>query len=168
MCFFQYFQDSGLFKMGWTKIVQIWAKVIFHENGHVPKSQDMLFSRNKSPCGSVPQKVTFSELTLRELIHFYRDFKNQLFPKNRDFDDNLPIKFQFLPKTKMVRMVHRNNFCEMGLEISDQKKELWTKTVFWEGWEISKFSFEVQGGLLRVSTGPKLILKIFWTIPESF
>ena len=114
-------------------MVQILAKVIFLENGHVPEFQDMWFSRNKSPCGSVPQKVTFSELTLRELIHFYRDFKNQLFPKNRDFDDNLPIKFQFLPKTKMVRMVHRNNFCEMGLEISDQKKELWTKTVFWRG-----------------------------------
>ena len=61
--------------VSWSKMVQIWAKVIFHENGHVPKSQDMLFSRNKSPCGSVPQKVTFSELTLRELIHFYRDLK---------------------------------------------------------------------------------------------
>ena len=65
-------------------------------------------------------------------------------------------------------MVHRNNFCEMGLEISDQKKELWTKTAFLEGWKISKFSVEVQGGLLRVSTRPKLIFKIFWTIPESF
>ena len=37
----------------------------------------MLFFRKKSPCGSVPQKVTFSELTLRELIHFYRDLKNR-------------------------------------------------------------------------------------------
>ena len=37
----------------------------------------------------------------------------------------------------MVRMVHTNNFYEMGLEISDPKKELWTKTVFWEGWGIS-------------------------------
>ena len=34
----------------------------------------------------------------------------------------------FLPKTKMVRMVHRSMFHEMGLEISDQKKELWAKT----------------------------------------
>ena len=70
--------------VSWSKMVQIWAKVIFHENGHVPKFQDMLFSRNKGPCGSVPQKVTFSELTLRELIHFYRDLKNQHFQKKKE------------------------------------------------------------------------------------
>ena len=57
----------------------------------------------------------------------------------------------------------------MGLEISDRKKkELWTKTEILEGWEISKFSFEVQGGVSRVQINPKLILKIFWTIPDPF
>ena len=71
-----------------------------------------------------------------------------------------------LPKNKMVRMVHTNNFYEMGLAISDPTKELWTKTEILKGWGISKFGFEVQSGLLRVSTRPKLILKIFWTIPD--
>ena len=84
----------------------------------------MLFSRNKSPCGSVPQKVTFSELTLRELIHFPDKFKNQLFPKKLKLDGNLPIKIQFLPKTKMVRMVHTNIFCGIGLEICGPQKEV--------------------------------------------
>ena len=38
-----------------------------------------------------------------------------------------------LPKTKMVRMVHRNLFYEMGLEISDEKHDLWAKTENLEG-----------------------------------
>ena len=59
----------------------------------------------------------------------------------------------FLPKTKMVRMVHRNLFYELGLEIDDPKSELGTKSkilevsnilknwfwgpkfVFWGGWQ---------------------------------
>ena len=93
-----------------SQLVQIWAKVTFLQNGHIPKFQGTLFPRNKSPCGSVPQKVTFSGLTLRELIHFYRDLKNQFFPKKLKLDCILPIKIHFLPKTKMVRMVHTNNF----------------------------------------------------------
>ena len=50
------------------------------------------------------------------------------FPKNPEFDANLPIKTHFLPKTKMVRMVHMNIFYRMDLEICDLKSELWTKT----------------------------------------
>ena len=86
--------------VSWSKMVQIWAKVIFHENGHVPKSQDMLFSRNKSPCGSVPQKVTFSELTLRELIHFYRDLNNGVTPKIFNFCWKRTVKIIFYRKPK--------------------------------------------------------------------
>ena len=65
-------------------------------------------------------------------------------------------------------MVYTNNFCGMGLEICAGKDELWTKNEILEGWEISKFSFEAQGGVLRVFINPKWILKIFWTIPDPF
>ena len=51
-------------------------KCALFQNGHVLKYQKSLFSRNKSPCGSFPHKVTFSEFTWRELIHFHRDLKN--------------------------------------------------------------------------------------------
>ena len=94
----------------WSKMVQRWAKVIFLENGHVPEFQDMLFSRNKSPCGSVPQKVTFSELTPRELIYFWRDLKIGGTPHFRDFGNVFPRLCQFWSKTKVVRMVYTNNF----------------------------------------------------------
>ena len=62
-------------------------------------------------------------------------------------------------------MVHTNNFCEMGLELSDPRKELWTKTEIWEGWGISKFSFEVQNGLLRDSdwvSGSDVTMSTAW------
>ena len=90
------------------------------------------------------------------------------YPHFRYFGSAFPRLCQFWSKTKMVRMVHRNNFCGMGLEIRSPKSELWTKTEILEGWEIPKFSFEAQGGVLRVSTRPKMILKISWTIPNPF
>ena len=46
----------------------------------------------------------------------------------------------------MVRMVHGNLFYEMGLEISDEKKELWTKLEILGRSNNSKISFEVQNG----------------------
>ena len=54
-------------------------------------------------------------------------------------------------------MVHRHNFYGIGLEICGPKSELWTKSKILEGWNISKFSFEAQGGVLRVFINPKLI-----------
>ena len=140
----------------------------FSQNGHVLKFQKSLFFRYKKPCESFPPEVTFSELTSRELFHFYRDLKNGGTPNFRDFGKVLPYNWEFWSKTKMVRMVHRNNFCEMILEISDPKKQIWTKTEVLEGWEISKFSFEVQGWLFRIVSKPEWLLKIFWNIPESF
>ena len=82
------------------------------------------------------------------------------YPYFRDFGHDFPRLCQFWPKTKVVRMVHTNNFYEMGLEISDPKDELWTQTEVLEGWGVPKFSFGVQGGLVRVSTRPKMIFKI--------
>ena len=146
---------------------QIWAKLIFLQNWHVPKFQDMPFSRNKSPCGSIPQKVTLPELTLSELIHFW-DLKNGGTPHFRDFGDVFQRLCQFWSKTKMVRMVYTNNFYAIGLEICGPKDELWTKSKILEGWEISQFSFGAQGGVLRVYINPKLILEISWTIPDPF
>ena len=65
-------------------------------------------------------------------------------------------------------MVYANNFRGMGLEICGGKVELWTKTEILEEWTNLKFSFEAQGGVLRVFIKPKLILKISWTIPDPF
>ena len=149
-------------------LVQIWAKVQFLQNGHIPKFQETSFFRKKSPCGSFPQKVTFSESTSRELTQFYRDLKIGGPPHFRGFGNVFPRLCQFWSKTKLVRMVQTNNCYETMLEVSDPKDQLWTKTEILEGWEISKFSFEVHKWLLRVSTRPKWILKIFWNIPESF
>ena len=42
--------------------------------------------------------------------------------------NGLPYHDDFLPKTKMVRVVHMNIFYRMDLEIYDSKRELWTKT----------------------------------------
>ena len=43
----------------------------------------------------------------------------------------------------MVLMVHRNIFYEMGRGISDEKKELGTKSKIFEGSKFSKIGFEV-------------------------
>ena len=75
-----------------------------------------------------------------------------------NFGNVLPSNRDFLPKTKMVRMVHRNLFYEMGLEISDEKKELWTKTENLEGSQISKISFEVQNVTFELCLKTKIIL----------
>ena len=76
-----------------------------------------------------------------------------------NFGNVLPSNCDFLPKTKMVRMVHRNLFYEMGLEISDEKKELWTKTENLEGSKNSKISFEVQNGVFEAFVKDKITLK---------
>ena len=63
-----------------SKYDQIWAKIQFLQNGHVWNFQKCLFFRNKSPCGSILTKGSFSELTPDELIHFCYDLKKWLFP----------------------------------------------------------------------------------------
>ena len=42
--------------------------------------------------------------------------------------NGLPHHDDFLPKTKMVRVVHMNIFYRMDLEICDLKSEFWTET----------------------------------------
>ena len=56
-------------------------------------------------------------------------------------------------------MVHRNLFYEMGLEISDEKKELWTKSKFLGRSKISKISFEVQNGAFEGLVKDEITLK---------
>ena len=43
------------------------------------------------------------------------------------FAEKYRSKSFFLQKTKIARMVYRNVFYDMGLELSDEKNELWTK-----------------------------------------
>ena len=50
------------------------------------------------------------------------------FPNFRFFGNVLRYQVTFLPKTKMVRVVHMNIFYRMDLEICDSKNEIWTKT----------------------------------------
>ena len=59
----------------------------------------------------------------------------------------------------MVRMVHRNLFYEMGLEISDEKQELWTNSKNIEGSKNSKINFEVQKGTFEGLVKDKITLK---------
>ena len=66
----------------------------------------------------------------------------------------------------MVRMVHRNLFYEMGLEISDEKKELWTKTENLEGSKNSKISFEVQNGVFEGLVKDEITLK-YIAVPSA-
>ena len=47
----------------------------------------------------------------------------------------------------------------MGLEISDEKKESWTKTEKNRGSTISKISFEVQNGTFEAFVEEKITLK---------
>ena len=80
-------------------------------------SRNRHFSEIKAPQGATRHKGAFQKLASTELIHFHYKIKNGLFPKKWKLDGNLPIKLTFLPKTKMVRMVHRNLFYITDLEI---------------------------------------------------
>ena len=117
-------------------------------------------SHRRSPFQNLPQENSFIFTEISQINFFQR--------KNIDFVDDLPIKIYPLPKTKMVRMVLTNNFCGIGLNNCGPKDELWMKTEMLEGWECSKFSVEVQGGVPRVFIIPKYISKTFWTIPDPF
>ena len=107
-------------------------------------SRNRHFSGIKAPQGATRHRGAFQKLTSIELIHFPYKIKNRLFPKKWKLDGNLPIKLTFLPKTKMVRMVHRNLFYNTELKICDLKSELWRKTENLEGWENWEIMFEVQ------------------------
>ena len=98
-----------------------------------------IFWKQKAPAGWLLTQRRVWESTLIKLIHFYRNLEKLVFPKKWDFDWNLPIKTHFLPKTKMVRMVHTNSFYEISLGISDPKMEFLTKTHFLKKWPCSKF-----------------------------
>ena len=65
-------------------------------------------------------------------------------PQNSVFGNVLPYQDDFLPKTKMVRVVHMNIFYRMDLEIYDLKSEFWTKTENLDFRKIENFSFGVQ------------------------
>ena len=66
----------------------------------------------------------------------------------------------------MVRMVHRNLFYEMGLEISDEKKELGTKSKILGRSKISKISFEVQNGTFEALVKDEITLK-YIAVPSA-
>ena len=59
----------------------------------------------------------------------------------------------------MVRMVHRNMFYEMGLEINDPKSELGTKSKISGRSKNSKISFEVQNVTFELCLETKIIFK---------
>ena len=46
-----------------------------------------------------PEKGLLGETTPINLIHFHNNLEKWVFPKNPEFDGNLPIKTHFLPKT---------------------------------------------------------------------
>ena len=77
------------------------------------------------------------------------------FPNFGFFGNVLRYQVTFLPKTKMVRVVHMNIFYRMDLEIYDLKSEFVTKTENLDFQKIENFSFEVQNGLLRLIPRPK-------------
>ena len=79
----------------------------------------------------------------------------------RFFGNVLRYQVTFLPKTKMVRVVHMNIFYRMDLENYDSKSELWTKTENSTFQKNENFSFGVQNGLLRLIPSPEYILNIF-------
>ena len=83
------------------------------------------------------------------------------FPNFRFFGNVLRYQVTFLPKTKMVRVVHMNIFYRMDLEIYDSKSELWTKTENLTFQKNENFSVGVQNGLLRLIPSPEHILNIF-------
>ena len=82
---------------------------------HVPKIQKCDFSGIRSPCGSATVRKELLETCPNQINSFKRDFKNWQFPKKWNLDGILPVKINFLPKTKMVRMVHMNIFGRMDL-----------------------------------------------------
>ena len=63
-------------------------------------------------------------------------------------------------------MVHRNLFYEMGLEISEGKKELGTKSKFLRRSKNSKISFEVQNLTFEAFVKDKIILK-YIAVPSA-
>ena len=88
------------------------------------------------------------------------------------FGNALPYHDDFLPKTKMVRVVHMNIFYRMDLEKCDLKSEFWTKTenigrskkwknLFWG----PKWTFE---GLSKTKMTFKNILDYSGVIPAQF
>lgn len=128
---------------------------------------DVFFLRSKSPCGSVPQKGTFSELTFRELIHYRYHLKNGGYLNFLYFGNVFLRLCQFWSKIKMVRMVHTVNFYEMGLGLSGQKNSCGPKVFFWG---VGHFRIQFlwsQMDFWGFLQDQHWFSKKNWTIPES-
>ena len=67
------------------------------------------------------------------------------FPNFRFFGNVLRYQVTFLPKTKMVRVVHMNIFYRMDLEICDLKNDFW-----------AKLTIEVFKNMKKQCWGPQL------------
>ena len=62
------------------------------------------------------------------------------FPQNDVFGNVVPYQDDFLPKTKMVRVVHMNIFYMMDLQICDSTSEFLTETDKLGFWKIETIS----------------------------
>ena len=78
------------------------------------------------------------------------------------------IKFTFLLKTEMVRMVHRSLFYNTEMKFWMEKKELWRTTELVKGGEVENSGLRSKFWLLRVVLGPKWYLKRLWRFPPLF
>ena len=63
------------------------------------------------------------------------------FPKtvSMNLDRVLPVKVSFVPKTKMVRMVHMNTLSRIPLQSMDEQVEFLTAQILFVKWPCSKF-----------------------------
>ena len=66
----------------------------------------------------------------------------------------------------MVRMVDRNMFYEMGMEIDDPNIELWTKRNIFGRSNISKISFEVHNVTFEAFVKDEITLK-YVAVPSA-
>ena len=96
----------------------------FSKMGMSEISRNVYLSEVKAPAGCQDRKLPLQELTPDELIHFPDNLKKWLFPIFVFLVTFYGIRSLFLPKTKMVRVVHMNIFYRMDLEIYDSKSEL--------------------------------------------
>ena len=125
------------------------------------------FSEKKAPAGASDRQKQLFRTYLHKINSFSQSSQKVTFPHFRFFGNVLRYQDTFLPKTKMVRVVHMNIFYRMDLEIYDSKSELQTKTENLTFQKNENFSFGVQNGLLRLIPSPEYILNIFQPIPQS-
>ena len=115
---------SYRFRTHLVKIDTLSTKLTLFRKGSVPKIQKCWFSRNKSPCGVLPNKGELFRTYPWWINSFLLWSQKVTFPNFRFFGNVLRYQVTFLPKTKMVRVVHMNIFYRMDLEIYDSKSKL--------------------------------------------